>query len=378
MTDAFHDLVSWGPTGLLAWLFIITVVVFFHELGHFSVGRLFGVRVETFSIGFGPEIFGWNDKKGTRWKISWIPLGGYVKYWGDADATSRPDREKVEEMSAAERSQSLHAKPIYQRALISAAGPFANFILAIVIYMALFMLFGRVVTPPVIGGVTPGSPAQVAGIKSGDVVRSINGEEITNFDQLLPIIATSAGDDLAITLDRSGSLLTIHATPKLVRRADQLGYIENIPTLGVRSSPTVKPKLVRYGPITAFGESVQQTWGVVTGTMKGLGQIVTGRADASQLRGPLGTAGLAKRVAGMGLLALIELAAFMSVSIGLVNLFPIPVLDGGHLLYYGCEAVLGRPLGERAQEVGFRFGLVLVLGLLLFATWNDLTRSNHF
>ena len=378
MSDALHDLVNFGPGGLLAWVFIITVVVFFHELGHFSVGRFFGVRVETFSIGFGPEIFGWTDRKGTRWKVSWIPLGGYVKYWGDADATSRPDHEKIEEMSAEERSQSLLAKPVHQRALISAAGPFANFILAIVIYTALFMAFGRVVIPAVIGSVTPGGAAQAAGIKAGDIVRSIDGTTINSYDQLLPIIATSPGEDLAITVDRSGELLTIHATPRLVRRADQLGYIENIPTLGVTSSLTAKPTIVRYGPIGALGQSVQQTWGLITGTLKGLGQIITGRADASQLRGPLGTAGLAKKVAGLGFLALIELAAFMSVSIGLVNLFPIPVLDGGHLLYYGCEAVLGRPLGERAQEVGFRFGLVLVLGLLLFATWNDLTRSNHF
>src|SRR4249919_3333094 len=169
MTDALHSVVDWGATGLLAWVFIITVVVFFHELGHFSVGRFFGVRVETFSIGFGPEIFGWTDKKGTRWKVSWIPLGGYVKYWGDADATSRPDHEKVDGMSPEERSQSLFAKPVYQRALISAAGPFANFILAIVIYMALFMAFGRVVIPPIIGSVTPGSAAQAAGIRPGDV-----------------------------------------------------------------------------------------------------------------------------------------------------------------------------------------------------------------
>jgi len=378
MSNVFHSLIDWGASGLLAWLFVVTIVVFFHELGHFSVGRFFGVRVETFSIGFGPEIFGWTDKKGTRWKISWIPLGGYVKYWGDADATSRPDHEKVDGMSPEERSQSLLMKPVYQRALISAAGPFANFILAIVIYMALFMSFGRVEIPPVIGSVTHGGAAEAAGIKAGDIVRSINGTAITSYDQLLPIIATSPGEDLAITLDRAGSLLTIHATPRLVRRADQLGYIENIPTLGVTSSAKVKPKLVRYGPIGAFTQSVQQTWGLVTGTLKGLGQIITGRADASQLRGPVGTADLAKKVAGMGLLALIELAAFMSVSIGLVNLFPIPVLDGGHLLYYACEAVLGRPLGERAQEVGFRFGLALVLGLLLFATWNDLTRSNHF
>ncbi|HVZ90373.1 MAG TPA: RIP metalloprotease RseP [Rhizomicrobium sp.] len=378
MTAMLHDLFNWAPLGLPSWLFVITIVVFFHELGHFFVARLFGVRVEVFSIGFGPEVVGWTDKKRTRWKISWIPLGGYVKFFGDADAASRPDREKANQMSPAERAVSLLTKPVYQRALVAAAGPFANFILAIFIFTAMFILFGRVVVPPVIGAVTPNSAAQAAGIKPGDIVRSIDGVKIDEFGQLPEIVSTNAGEDLAITVSRNGELLTLHATPRLVRRADPLGNIENIPTLGVSSSRSAKPEIVRYGLFGATAEATRQTWAIITGTLKSLEQIVVGRTDASQLRGPLGTADLAKEVADYGILALIQLAALMSVSIGLINLFPIPILDGGHLLYYGCEAVLGRPLGERAQDVGFRFGLALVLALMLFATWNDLVRLNLF
>ncbi len=374
MIDALRGLIDWVPLGLPAFLFVITVVVFFHELGHFSVARFFNVKVETFSLGFGPEIAGWTDRKGTRWKISWIPLGGYVKFFGDADAASRPDREAEKAMSPAERSESLLGKPIYQRMAVSAAGPFANFILAIVIFTLMFMFFGRLVVPPIIGAITPGSAAEQAGIKPGDIVRSINGTAIVAYDQLPQIISLSAGEDLAVTVDRAGSLLTLHATPRLVHRKDPLGYMENIPTLGVTNSPKARPTIIHYGPVGAFAEAIDQTWGLITGTLKSLEQIFLGRQDASQLRGPVGTAGLAKKVAELGFLALIQLTALLSVSIGLINLFPIPVLDGGHLLYYGCEAVLGRPLGEKAQEVGFRFGLALVLGLVLFVTWNDIVR----
>lgn len=372
--SVFSDLANWAPVGLPAWLFVITVVVFFHELGHFGMARLFGVKVEVFSLGFGSEMFGWTDKKGTRWRVSWIPLGGYVRFLGDADAISRPDREGVESLDAKARGQALPSKPVYQRALIAAAGPFANFILAIVIFTAMFMAFGRVVLPPIIGTVSPGSPAAAAGIKPGDVVRSMDGAAINEFGQLQEIISTSAEQDLAITLERQGHELTVHATPKVIRRKDIFGSYENAPVLGVTLSRDVKPTIVHYNLLSATGESVHQTWAIITGTLKGLEQIVLGRSDASQLRGPVGTAGLAKKVAELGFLALIQLAALLSVSIGLINLFPIPVLDGGHLLYYGCEAVLGRPLGERAQDVGFRFGMALVLGLVLFVTWNDIIR----
>ena len=374
MLDAIRGLIDWIPLGLPAFLFVITVIVFIHELGHFSVARAFGIRVETFSIGFGREIIGRTDRHGTRWKIGWLPVGGYVKFFGDADAASRPDREAAESMSADERSQALPFKPLYQRALVVAAGPFANFILAIVIFTLTFMFLGRVAIPAVIGTVTAGSPAQMAGIKPGDVIRSIDGTTINDFGQLPEIISVSAGQDLAITLQRGNQELTVHATPKNTRRKDPFGGWETVPTLGVGSVAQTKPVIVHYTPVAAFGEAVRQTWGIVTGTLKAMGQIVTGRTDASQLRGPVGTADLTKKIAEVGILALIQLIALLSVSIGLINLFPIPVLDGGHLLYYGCEAVLGHPLGERAQEVGFRFGLALVLGLMIFSFWNDLTQ----
>src|SRR6185312_2511674 len=357
---------------VLPFLFVITAVVFFHELGHYSVARLFRVRVETFSLGFGREIIGRTDRHGTRWKIGWLPVGGYVKFFGDADAASQPDREAAEAMSAAERKVSLQHKPVWQRSLVVAAGPFANFILAIVIFTVTLMAFGRTVTPPLIGTVDPAMPAAAAGIKPGDMIRSIDGTPIEDYSQLPEIITVSAGQNLEIVLERGGRLITVHAEPKNVRRQDPLGNWATLPTLGVRVSDKVKSARVYYGPLAAVGEAVQQTWGIITGTLKGIKQIVLGRTDASQLSGPVGTVVLTKNIAGFGILALIQLIALLSVSIGLINLFPIPVLDGGHLLYYGCEAVLGRPLGERAQEVGFRFGLALVLGLMLFSFWNDL------
>jgi regulator of sigma E protease len=372
MLDALRGFVDWVPLGLPAFLFVITVVVFFHELGHFSVARYFGVKVETFSIGFGPEVVGWTDKKGTRWKLSWIPLGGYVKFFGDADAASRPDAEGVKAMNPEERSVTLPAKPVFQRMAISAAGPFANFILAIVIFTALFASYGRVVLPPVVGAVIPGSAAQAAGIKPGDLIKAVNGQPIYDFQQLPAIISVSAGDDLSITLMRDGQSLILHATPRVTRLRDALGDLTNTPALGIQISRKVTPVHVALNPIQAFGAACGQTWDIITGSLSGLKQMVTGRTDSSQLMGTLGMARASKKVAEQGLLALISLAAVISVSLGLVNLFPIPVLDGGHLLYYGCEAVLGRPLGERVQEAGFRFGLVLVLGLVIFSVWNDM------
>ncbi len=369
--ETLRNLLDWAPLGLPAFLFVITVVVFFHELGHYGVARLFGVRVETFSLGFGREIVGRTDKHGTRWKIGWLPVGGYVRFFGDADAASRPDREASATMTPAERKVALQYKPLYQRALVVAAGPFANFVLAIVIFMLTFMFLGRIAIPPVIGSVVPGSAAAAAGIQPGDTIVSIDGAAINDFTRLPEIVAVSAGQDLTIVLKRGARELTVHATPRNTLRKDLFGDMENLPTLGVASTK-VKPVLVRYGPVEALGESVRQTWTIITGTLKGLKQIVVGRTDASQLRGPVGTAQLAKNIAEIGIIALFQLIALLSVSIGLINLFPIPVLDGGHLLYYGCEAVLGRPLGERAQEVGFRFGLAVVLGLMLFSFWNDL------
>jgi regulator of sigma E protease len=355
----------------IAILFVITVIVFIHELGHYSVARLFGVRVETFSLGFGGEIVGRTDKRGTRWKLSWLPIGGYVRFFGDADAASRPDNEAGESMTPEERAVALQFKPLWQRALVVAAGPFANFFLAIAIFFVMLLALGHQTLPPVIGGVVAGSPAQHAGIKAGDVIRDIDGVAINDFFQIREIIQTSGTDEHVVTLARGGQNYTVHITPQITQRKE-LGNQEAVPLLGVSASDKVKPVVVHYGPVKALGEACHQTWMVVTENMRSLGQILTGRAGPQQLHGTVSIVVITKHVAELGILPLIELIAVLSVSIGLINLFPIPVLDGGHLLYYGCEAVLRRPLGERAQEVGFRFGLALILGLVLFSLWNDL------
>ncbi len=372
------DLLSWSPLGIPAFLFVITVVVFFHELGHFAVARFFGAKVDVFSIGFGKEIVGFNDRHGTRWRLSWLPIGGYVKFAGDADAASTPDRNAVEQASPTQRSQMMSFKPVGQRAAVAAAGPVANFILAIVLFTGLFLYSGQTLTAPVIGQVNKASPAELAGIQSGDTVVRIDGRPVESFDQLPEIISMAAGQTLALDLLRAGQPLSVQVTPQRVRIKDFLGQETETAVIGVRQSADA-PLITRsYNPLQAFGAACGRTWDVITLSLKGMGQLITGRASLDQLRGPAGIAQITKKVAEFGILPLISLMAVLSVSIGLINLFPIPMLDGGHLLYYAFEAILGRPLGERVQDVGFRLGLVLVLGLMLLATWNDIARLNLF
>jgi regulator of sigma E protease len=378
MLDALRSLVLWTPLGLPAFLFVITLVVFFHELGHFLVARACGVKVDVFSVGFGKEIFGWNDKRGTRWKLSWIPIGGYVKFAGDANAASSPDHAAASRMSDAERAQTLTFKPLWQRASVAAAGPVANFILAIVIFTGLIFYNGHTVLAPVIGGVVKGSAAEAAGIKTGDRVTAIDGTRITDFEQMPQIIAVSGGRNLAIDLVRESKPLTIHVTPRATKMRDVLGDMGTNMVIGVHPSPKAAITTEYYSLPAAFGAANVQTWNIMRTTVQGIAQMVRGYASADQFRGPLGIAKMTRQVAAFGFMALLQLVAVLSVSIGLANLFPIPLLDGGHLLYYACEAVLGRPLGERAQDVGFRLGLVLVLGLVLLTTWNDIARLNLF
>ncbi len=379
MLDAVSNFLNWLPLGLPAFLFVITIVVFFHELGHFLVARACGVKVETFSICFGREIVGWNDKHGTRWKIGWLPLGGYVKFLGDANAASMPDQGETAKLSPEERKVAFPLKPLYQRAMVVAAGPVANFLLAIAIFFFMFMLLGRQVITPRVDSVAPGSPAAEAGIQKDDIVRAIDGEKIVGFADMQRIVALSGGADLAITVERAGKLITVHAAPRMTEMQSPVGGTINMMVLGLRNN--VRPDDVtieRLGPIDAFEASLRQTWTLVDSTITYARQMIMGRSDTSQMMGPVGIAQASRQMASAGFLALINLAALISVSLGLVNLFPIPLLDGGHLLYYGCEAVLGRPLGERAQDVGFRLGLVLVLGLMILSTWNDLVRLNLF
>ena len=359
----------------LAFLLLITPVVFFHELGHFSVARLFGVKVETFSIGFGPAIASWVDRKGTRWKISWFPLGGYVKFLGDLDAASTPDRERLDKMSDEERAGAFPYKPLYQRALIVAAGPLANFVLAIAVFAIFFLIFGGTITRPVVNQVIHGSVAEAAGFKVGDLITEVAGRDVDSFDDVAMIVSMRPGVPMDIAIERHGARIVLHATPKIVVFKDPLGETETVGRLGL----SAVPKAVTYGPVGAIREACRLTWSIVRTTLDLRTQIFAGTPGAvSQLHGPLGIATIAGKVASISFLSLIKLAALISVSIGLVNLFPIPILDGGHLLYYGCEAVLGRPLGARAQELGFRLGLAVILGLMVLATWNDLVRLNLF
>ena len=363
--DALHYLVPF--------LFVLSLVVFCHELGHFIVARWCGVRVLAFSIGFGPELLGFDDRHGTRWKIALIPLGGYVKFFGDESAASTPDRAGLTAMDAGERQQSFMFQPVAKRAAIVVAGPAANFVLAIVIFAGIFMLYGMQTMSARVDEVQSGSPAAAAGFEAGDMVLAINGQKIDNFAEMQRIVADSAGEPLKITVDRKGAQIVLTATPVLHEEKDIFGNTQRIGLLGIRRSPT--PSDIKYQPVSpprAVLLGAQETWFVVDKTLTYIGRVVIGRETASQLGGPIRIAQMSGEVASISFVALIHLAAVLSVSIGLLNLFPIPLLDGGHLLFYSIEAARGRPLSERAQEVGFRIGFAVVIMLMIFATFNDI------
>jgi regulator of sigma E protease len=354
---------------LIPFLFVLTIVVFFHELGHFLVARWCGVRVITFSIGFGPELAGFNDRHGTRWKLSAIPLGGYVKFFGDENAASVPDQETIAEMSEAEKRESFFYKRVSQRAAIVAAGPIANFILAIVIFAGVFTLYGKQAAPARVDTVQAGSAAQAAGFRSGDLIVSINGKAIDTFTDMQRLVSTSAGESLDIVIDRGGVRQSVKATPALTEMKDNFGNVHRIGVLGITGA---REPPVPVNPFVAVKLGVEETWFVVERTLSYIGGVVVGKESADQLGGPIRIAQVSGQVATAGFVALIHLAAVLSISIGLLNLFPIPLLDGGHLLFYVIEGVRGRPLSERAQEYGFRVGLAIVLLLMIFATFNDI------
>jgi regulator of sigma E protease len=360
---------------IIPFLVVLTVVVFFHELGHFLVARWNGVRVDAFSVGFGPELWGRTDRHGTRWKISAIPLGGYVKFHGDADAASTPDFHAGKSMGAEERSYSFMHKSVGQRAAIVAAGPIANFILAIVIFSLIYTFVGKPIADPVISKVQEASPAEEAGLKAGDIIRSVDGEQIRSFTEIPRIVAPNPGRTLNFVVEREGRQVRLAVTPRLEERTDQFGNRQSMGFIGISNdSEAANFRFEKLGPITSVGAAVTETWFIVTRTLGYLRDIVTGFQSADQLGGPIRIAKVSGDVATLGPVALINLAAVLSVSIGLLNLFPIPMLDGGHLVFYALEALRGRPLSEKAQEFGFRIGLAIVLMLMVFATWNDITQ----
>jgi regulator of sigma E protease len=357
---------------VIPFLFVLTIVVFFHELGHFLVARWMGVKVLTFSLGFGPELLGFNDRHGTRWKISAIPLGGYVKFFGDESEASTPSSDALATMSEAEKAVSFHHQKVAPRAAIVAAGPIANFILAIVIFASLFAIFGKPSIVPEIESVEANSAAASAGFQPGDVVISINGSAIDSFADMQQIVAMNAGEKLAFVVKRGGAMVPLEATPQVREIKDEFGtHRQGI--LGIRRTSSPNEVLTTpVGPVTAVWLGMKETWFIVHQTGSFLGGLFRGHGGLDQVGGPIRIAQISGQAASMGLPSLIRLSALLSVSIGLLNLFPIPMLDGGHLLFYICEVVRGRPLSERAQEMGFRFGLALVLMLMVFTLYNDI------
>ncbi|ACA15198.1 membrane-associated zinc metalloprotease [Methylobacterium sp. 4-46] len=358
-----------------SFLFVLTVVVFIHELGHFLVGRWCGVGVTSFSIGFGPEIAGFTDRRGTRWKLSAIPLGGYVKFVGDQNGASVPDPDSLARMSADERAISFHTQPVWKRIAIVAAGPAANFLLAVLVFAGSIYALGRMEVTPLVSGIQPGSAAARAGFQVGDVVQAINGRPVTHFADMQRIVSGSGGETLRVTVERGGVRTTLEAVPDTVQEKTPFGT-HRLGRLGIQGPrDAADVKLARYGLVDSLRIGVSETYYVVERTFDYMGKLITGRESADQLSGPMGIARVSGQAAKAGgLSAVIGLIAVLSVSIGLINLFPVPLLDGGHLMFYAVEVLRGRPLSERAQEIGFRIGLALVLMLMLFATWNDIVQ----
>lgn len=352
-----------------AWAFVLvlTVVVFFHELGHYLVARWNGVRVQVFSIGFGPELFGVTDRRGTRWKISLVPLGGYVKMFGDSNPASAAPGE-TRELTPEERKVAFIAKHWMRRAAIVSAGPIANFVLAVVLLAILFASVGEQVTPPEITEVVPGGAAERAGIRGGDVVLRIGEEPIERFEAMAAIVVRSPATPLAFLVRRGADELVLNVTPDLVEETDNLGNVHRIGRIGVKGATVA---YVRHDPATAVWLGIERTAYFTVETLRAIGQMIAGTRTTAELSGPLGIAQLSGQVAQQGLPALMFLMAILSINLGLINLFPVPLLDGGHLFLYAVEAIRGRPLGPRTLEVVFRIGFGFVVLLIAFALWND-------
>ena len=403
------------PLSLLAFLVLLTIIVFIHEYGHFSVARMLGVKVDVFSIGFGKTLASWVDRHGTVWRIALLPLGGYVKFFGDVNAASQAPPEAVQQethpeghpvttqfprpghedevashMTPEERAVCFHFKPVWARALIVAAGPIFNFILAVVIFTGIFLMVGRPNIDAVIGGVAENTPAAEAGLMPGDRILSIDGRQLDSFNPVYDIVLLSGGRELDMVIERGGERTEIAVAPRRVESEDRYGNKIEVWQLGVRPDANAVA-FQKFGFVDAVGQGVHELWRVLSVTVQFLARIVTGQEDARQLGGPIKMAQYAGQSAMSGfdqssyreppsfwtmlrvsLFDFISLAAVVSVSIGFLNLLPVPVLDGGHLVYYAYEAVVGKPLGPRAQAIGFRVGIVLLASLMIFVTWNDI------
>jgi regulator of sigma E protease len=361
LSFAFTQLFWWT----VPFLVVLGVVVIVHELGHFLAAKALGITVETFSVGFGPEIAGFHDRSGTRWRLAWVPLGGYVKFKGDESIASMPSAEQLETLTPEQRRGNFHTSALWRRVLIVLAGPFANFLLGIAIFSGIALSTGIVYQEARIVCVEPGTPAAKAGLEAGDRILSVSGKSVKSFEDFSLFVKMNARSPIDIAVERGGKTLSFVATPELTEG-------ECVGRLGVTgANKRDDERVVSASPFQAVGIGVQRTWRILEGPFQFFDQLFRGNACASSLGGPVKIAEVAKTFASEGFINLVPLIAFISVSVGLFNLFPIPVLDGGHLLFYGAEAILGRPLNQRAQEIGFQFGFVLLLMLMVFVTWNN-------
>jgi len=359
---------------LIPFLVLIMIVVFVHEYGHYYFAKRYGVGVTDFSIGFGREIFGWNDKSGTRWKVCLIPLGGYVKFFGDRNVFSQTEQQEIiEKYSEEDRNKLFILKPLYQRSLIVAAGPLANFLLAIIIFSIINMFVGKDLTPAVIDEVQADSPAYVAGIQKNDKIISIDNNKVQSILEVSTFISTSTAEIIEFTVLRNDQEVTLYVKPNLVQSKDALGNAVKKRMIGIKLSPFNNEfKKQRLGPSQSIYYSIKEVWFVSVTSLKYLGNMLIGSADSSQLGGPIRIAKITGQVAEHGVVPFLSVMAYISISLGLINLFPIPMLDGGHLMFYFFEKVLGRPLNQKTQEGFFRIGLFLLFSLMFFATYNDL------
>jgi len=361
-------------TYIFPFIALILVVVFIHEYGHYYFAKRYGVGVTDFSIGFGKEIFGWNDSSGTRWKICWIPLGGYVKFFGDRNVFSQADQEKIIEKYDKKDCKKLFVlKPLYQRALIVFGGPLANFLLAITIFFSIYTFIGKDFTPAVINEVQKESPAMVGGLQQNDIILEIDGNEVKSIMDVSKYITMSTSDIIDFKVKRSYDELILKITPNIVLSKDNLGNQINKRMVGIKlGTHNNEINHIKLGPAQAIYYAVHEVYYVSVSSLKYIGAMIFGKADTSQLGGPIRIAKISGQVAEFGVLAFISLMAYISISLGLINLFPIPLLDGGHLMFYAFEKVLGRPLSQKTQEGFFRIGMFLLISLMFFTTFNDL------
>ena len=359
---------------LIPFLILIMIVVFIHEYGHYYFAKRYGVGITDFSIGFGSEIFGWHDKSGTRWKICWIPLGGYVKFFGDRNVFSQAEQQEViNKYNEEDRNKLFILKPLYQRSLIVAAGPLANFVLAIIIFSIINMFVGKDFTPAVVNEVQVNSPAYEAGIKKNDKIISIDNNKVQSILEVSTFISTSTAEIIEFTVLRNNQEVTLYVKPNLVQSKDSLGNSVKKRMIGIKLSPLNNEfEKQRLGPAEAIYHSIKEVWFVSVTSLKYLGNMLIGSADTSQLGGPIRIAKITGQVAEYGVVPFLSIMAYISISLGLINLFPIPMLDGGHLMFYFFEKVLGRPLSQKTQEGLFRIGLFLLFSLMFFVTFNDL------